>query len=146
MSKHKKEGRVTVVLEQYWNELRQGREFPSENEINPEDIKHIWDYCFLIHVGPSEGHHYKYTYLGKKLIEAYGDDISKDEVNILVVPTKQRMIEKIEETVKKREPIHDESEFVNADSVMVRYRKIFLPLGRGSEVEYVIGAMRWKGF
>lgn len=142
-----KEQRLTVILEGYWNKIRGDRDFPDESDFKPEDVKHIWNNCFLIDVKDGyDGKGFKYTFLGQELIDAYGDDISQEEVHVLVEPTKQRIVEKVKETIEARAPIHDESEFINANSITVRYRKIFLPLGRHGEVRYVVGGMRWKGY
>lgn len=139
--------RLGDALETYWRSLKGHREFPTEAEIDPSEIKNFWDNCFLINV--TEGDHdsgYKYAYLGQGLIDAYGDDFTKEEVNVLVEPNRQRIIEKVEETVETRAPVYDEGEFTNAAGVNVRYRKVFLPLGDRELVEYVLGGIRWKGY
>lgn len=142
------ENRMTNKLVDYWNELKGDRDFPSELDINPSDIANIWDNCFLIknEKASGDGDGYKYTFLGQGLINAYGDDISQEEVNILVQPNKARFIEKVEETIETKKPVVDESEFVNAHSVLIKYRKIYLPLGEDDDVTHVMGGMRWKGY
>ena len=141
-----KENRLTDILEGYWNQIKGGEEFPSEIDVNPSDIAEIWDNCFLIKSDELEGEGFKYTFLGQGLINAYGDDISQDEVSVLIQPNKERFIEKVEETIKTKKPVIDESEFVNAHSVLIKYRKIYLPLGEDDHVTHVIGGMRWKGY
>lgn len=138
--------RITDTLEEYWNKLRGSRSFPLEGEIEPGKLKDIWDSCFLVKVEDFDRDHYKYTYMGQELINAYGDDLSAEEVNVLVAPNKKRMLEKVKEVILSGAPVADESEFVNAKSVTVKYRQIFLPLGEDERVEYVLGGMRWRGF
>jgi hypothetical protein len=147
MIDNSEENRLSIILEDYWNKLRGDRPYPSEDEFEPDEIKHVWDGCFLVNVHEGsleDGYHFQY--LGQHLIDAYGDDISNEEVNVLVAPTKQRMVEKIHEVAETGAPVHDDSEFINANSVHVRYRKVFLPLGHDGDVTHVIGGIRWKGY
>lgn len=147
MSRH---NRITDKLRDYWNELRGSRAYPSEREIDPRALDSIWPACFLIDIRKEDDSqmHFHYEYLGDELLHAYGEDIGKEQVSVLIAPNKQRMIDKIHEVVKTGEPLEDESEFVNVNSVLIKYRKIFLPLGDADkgEVNYVFGGIRWRGF
>ncbi len=44
---------------------------PAEQDIDPDDIRDLWDSCFLIRVKDLGKADYNYTYLGEAIIEAY---------------------------------------------------------------------------
>jgi len=133
-------------LQNYWDELKGNRKFPSENEINPDDLADIWSACFLISIDDvTRRLGYRYSYLGESLIEAYGDDISNPEITMrLVSSSGAPMIHKFDEVLATQAPVIDESEFVNLKRLNIRYRTCLLPLGIGNEVTHIIGCMRWK--
>jgi hypothetical protein len=136
-------------LQDYWEQLRGSRAFPSENEINPDDLLDIWPSCFLISIDDvTRRLGYRYSYLGESLIEAYGDDISNPDVALkLVSSVDAPMVSKFDEVRKTRQPVIDESQFVNLKLLNIRYRTCLLPLGIGErEITHIIGCMRWKAY
>ena len=65
--------RMHERVRQYWQSVKENRAYPTEDEIEPQSLKDEWDYCFLVdmrrrHTDKS----YKYQYMGKELIAAYG--------------------------------------------------------------------------
>ncbi len=131
----------------YWQELRGNRAFPKEHDINPDDLEDVWDSCFLLQViGKGADMRFRYSYLGSALIEAYGNDLTDQDVcATLIDPTTPNMIKKSAEVVKQRVQMVDESEFVNSLGMRIKYRSCLLPLGeKPNEVNYILGAMRWK--
>lgn len=144
-----KEQRVVQVLEAYWNELRGDRPFPSDEEIDAEEIESIWEYCFLIQVDrslPIE-QQCKYVYIGKSTIEAYGDDFTgKTVYDTLMTPAGGDILERLNEVFEKQKPVVVESEFARDGDIVIKYRMCFMPLGKDGTVDHVIGAMRWKAF
>ena len=133
-------------LQKYWDGLRGNRKFPSENEINPDDLSDIWPSCFLISIDDvTRRLGYRYSYLGESLIEAYGDDINNPEITMRLVSSSDApMIHKFDEVLKSMQPVIDESEFVNLKHLNIRYRTCLLPLGTDGVVTHIIGCMRWK--
>ena len=133
-------------LQRYWEELRGSRKFPTENEINPDDLADIWSSCFLISIDDvTRRLGYRYSYLGESLIEAYGDDVSNPEVTMRLVSSSDTpMIHKFDEVLRAQGPVIDESEFVNLRFLNIRYRTCLLPLGISNKVTHIIGCMRWK--
>lgn len=137
--------RLTDILMGYWEGLKKNKGLPSENDINPDELSGVWDDCFLAQV-MSNGR-YRYSYLGKNLIEAYGDDLEKDEIDYLVSTSGHKTIEKFDEVVKNREPISDKGEFTNSKHLLIKYRQLLLPfLDTGGKVGFILGGMRWKAF
>ncbi len=138
--------RLTDVLTSYWERLRGGEDvLPHEDQINPEALERVWDDCFLVEMVGD--HKYKYDYMGKHLIEAYGDDFSHDEIEFLVSPHTHRVAEKFNEVVDSKKAVYDDGEFTNSDGVLVKYRTLMLPfVDKGDKVSYILGGMRWRGF
>ncbi len=138
--------RYHELLLSYWNRLRGDRDFPRENEIDPETIADIWTSCFLIsidEVGSRLG--YRYSYLGQDLVAAYGDEVNfPDITSKLLVSTGHSMTQKLNEVLQRKQPVVDESEFTNQKNVVVKYRSCMLPLGDDDRVTHVLGCMRWK--
>ncbi|MEZ5691360.1 MAG: PAS domain-containing protein [Rickettsiales bacterium] len=136
-------------LMEYWNKLRGNRQFPAENEIEPSDIADIWDYCFLISLDDVVKRiGYRYSYMGKELVDAFGDDPNNPDMALrLLSTTKVPSLKKIEEVLDKKQPVIDEGEFVNAHKMEVRYRTCIVPLGyEDGQVAHLFGVMRWKAY
>lgn len=142
--------RINERLREYWLSLCDGRKYPSESDIDPDQIKDIWPSCFLVRVSPPDAieHGYKYTYLGMALIEAYGNDVTNEDISSrLIAPDSPPLVKKFDEVRTKGEPVVDESEFVNRNKIQVKYRSCMLPLGGASgAVDYIIGGMKWKAY
>ncbi len=133
----------------YWQKLAAGRNFPSESEIEPDDIAHIWDYCFLISLDDVVKRiGYRYSYMGSALVGAFGDNPNSPDMALrLLSTTKVPNIKKIEEVVKEKHPVIDEGEFVNTHHMKVRYRTCIVPLGNeDGQVTHLFGVMRWKAY
>lgn len=138
--------RINEMLEHYWNELRGIRPMPLESEIDVKALAEIWDYCFLVNVHPDK---YAYSYLGPKLVEAYGDDLTGKEIaQTLLEPHPASLYAKFQHVSASGQPANDENEFRNSRGVMVKYRACILPLGSRSHtgVGYLLGGMKWKAY
>ena len=151
MSKKQEQNRrITEHLLRYWLQLRGAREMPQEKELNPDSIKESWDSCFLINLTDAAKHGgYRYTYMGKNLLDAFGEDVTRDDAETLVSLPSSRVIAKFDQAVAMRKPLIDEAEFVNAKKMTIKYRQILLPLGNNREpmeLFYLFGGMRWKAF
>lgn len=142
--------RVTEHLLRYWLRLRGPRPFPQEKEINPDDIKQSWESCFLVKLTSHASHGgYRYQYMGKDLFGAFGEDVTRSDAEMLVSLNSMRVVSKFDQAVALRKPLVDEGEFVNAKKVLIKYRQILLPMASNddpSELQYLFGGMRWKGF
>lgn len=142
--------RIDERLREYWDELRKGRKFPHEDEVDPKVLEDIWDACFLIHADDDSETQkaFKYTYLGLSLIEAYGDDwTGQDVCNQLVAPESKLLLDEFHEVVSTGAPATADGNFTNHKNMLVKYRTIMLPLGRSEEkVDYILGGMKWKAY
>ena len=138
--------RITEKLLRYWLKLRSDKQFPNESELDIDHLSDIWDSCFLVEMR-SPGV-FRYNYLGRNLIEAYGGDVTNEEISKkLVSPYTERVAKKFAEVVAARKPIKDDAEFIDSKNLQIKYRQILLPLGDSTgELKYILGGMRWKHF
>lgn len=134
-------------LMSYWDALRKNRAFPSEAEIEPDDIADIWPSCFLISIDDvTRRVGYRYSYLGTDLIEAYGDDVKNPDVALRLISTSSLpMVKKFDDVLAGKKAVFDESDFVNLMGLHIKYRTCMLPLGVNDQnVSHILGCMRWK--
>lgn len=134
-------------LEEYWDELRGNLPFPAEDQINPDTIKEIWPYCFLISIDDvTRRLGYRYSYLGDSLIEAFGGDSGDPAIAMQLIATSNKdIIHKFDEVVQRKRQMIDESEFMNLKNLKIKYRTCILPLGTpDGVVTHIIGLMRWR--
>ena len=66
--------RITEHLKEYWGKKKAANPYPSETDVDEEELAAIWESCFLIEVEDG-GKKFKYEYLGNKIVEAYGADL-----------------------------------------------------------------------
>jgi hypothetical protein len=136
-------------LKNYWYELKKSRLYPQENELDPEYLTDIWDSCFLISnddVTKRVG--YRYSYLGRELVAAFGDDVTNQDAALKLLSTARvPNARKFDEVIDQRKPVFDEAEFTNLMGVHIRYRACLLPLGyNDKEVSHILGCMRWRAY
>ncbi len=138
--------RINEQLAQYWHELKADHPLPFEHEISAESLKNIWDSCFLITVKQNG---FAYDYLGKDLLDAYGDDLTGREITeTLLYPHPESLFSKFREVVKSAAPTTDDNEFTNSKGQKIKYRSSILPLASRARpgVAFLLGGMRWKAF
>ncbi len=140
------ERRITLRLVAYWERLRDGREMPTENDINPDDIDDLWDHCFMIHVADLKKSDYNYIYLGDAIIEAYQGKLSDDDSASVVSLNAGKLAQSYGRVISECRPVIEEGEFINLVGDTVKYRQCLLPLGVDGRVDAVFGGMRYKVF
>ena len=146
------EKRINEYLKSYWLELKGSKDYPRENEVSVSDLEPIWDSCFLVKlldIPDKDGIEFSYIYLGKTLVEAYGDDYNEKEIcERLVFPSSMSLLHKFRDIIATGKPADEESEFMNTQNMLVKYRSSMVPLGSndGDGVGYILGGMKWKAF
>ncbi len=141
------EKRINELLYAYWDNMRGSRPYPSESEIDPDELEEIWDSVFLVQLKPGDQVGFRYAYLGNSLLEAYGEDDTDSKIlEQLISPDSPPLVKKFQEVEKAGQPVVDEGEFKNRKNMLVKYRSVMLPLGSKSRVEFIIGGMKWKSF
>jgi len=142
--------RITEILLRYWLSLRGVRPFPQEKELDPNLLTDVWDNCFLIKMTNASTYGgYRYIYMGKNLLDAFGEDVSREDAEMLVSLPSLRVTAKFDQAVALRKPLIDEGEFINAKKLAIKYRQILLPMADNKdsdEIAYLFGGMRWRGF
>lgn len=136
------------IFAAYWEDLRKGRPFPRESEIDPDAINDIWESCFLIsNDDVTRRIGYRYSFLGRDLLGAFGDDVTNHDAALRLLSTARvPNARKFDEVLHNKHPVIDEASFVNLMGMHVRYRACLLPLGNNNEVTHIIGCMRWKAY
>jgi len=132
--------RMNERLKAYWETLRAGRVMPLERDIVLDDLKDIWDDCFLVAVRDGK---FSYNYLGPNIIEAFGDDLTGREIaETLLFPHPQSLVFAFKTALAEKKPLIDASEFTNSLHMAVKYRSCILPLaGHDSgPVAFLLGA------
>lgn len=142
--------RINERIRSYWDEVRGARPLPEERDIDPEGLRDVWDACFLVKPVPPEagGIGFRYDYLGKDLIDAFGGDVTHQEVYAKLVSTDSPpLVRSFAEVIKTGKPVEEQAEFTNVQGLLIKYRSCMLPLGNGAEgVNYILGGMKWKLF
>jgi hypothetical protein len=134
-------------LREYWDRLRGARRFPSENDLNPDDIADIWPSCFLISIDDvSRRRDYRYSYLGSDVAKACGEDADNPDVALRMLSAESiPIMSKIDEVLTTRMPVMDAAEFVNAQHQPTHYQICMFPLGyNDGEVSHILGYMGWQ--
>lgn len=137
------------VFQSYWNTLRGTRPFPREADIDPDAIADIWESCFLIsNDDVTRRIGYRYSFLGRDLIGAYGDDVTDHDTALRLLSTARvPNARKFDEVLMEKRPVIDEATFTNLMGMNIRYRAALVPLGlENGEVTHLFGCMRWRVF
>lgn len=144
------ERRVNRRLIRYWEEIRGDRQFPAESAVDQQALSDIWASCFLVKVIPhaNGGYAFRYTYLGRELIEAYGEDFTGADIQSQLEATfgihLRELLLKVMET---KRPVSEDLDFTNRKNMVIRYRLCMLPLGPNDDtIQYILGGMRWRAF
>ena len=142
------ERRTSLILLQYWNELRDERPMPREDEIDPDRLSEIWGHCFLLQIRDVKHvKDYNYTYLGPTLINAYNDGTLDRFNGKMVAPEANRVSHLFEQVIQDKDPLIDEGEYVNPVGRVVKFRQSMLPLaGPDGTVESILGGAWFKLF
>ena len=139
------ERRVTLRMLSYWERLRGSRAMPTEEDIDPYDLHDLWDCCFLLHVKDMDKPDYNYTYLGDEILQTLQEG-TENEAENFANPEIRELTKAYPQVVLTKKPVLEEGEFITTAGASVKYRQCLLPLGEGSEVLAILGAVRFKVF
>ncbi len=143
MEEHK---RIEDQLKDYWQKLKKyDADLPVEEDINPDALQDIWDDCFYVQVTPDAT--YRFDYMGKNLIEAFEDEYSREQVEVIAdIHGHHEIVEIFDQMLKHKKPFLNDGQFLNSKRVTIKYRQYLLPFGEAGEVTHILGGMRWKGY
>lgn len=135
--------RITEQLLLHWNQLRGDRHFPEVNDIVPESITDVWDDCFLVEIDRSKpALQFDYIHVGHNIKAMLEGGLCGTSV-LSVMGNLEPIYKQIMETGQGKT---EEAEVKLRDNREIRYRRIFLPLGKSDVVDHIIGGMRYKVF
>lgn len=139
------ERRMQVRAYNHWASLLDNRNFPSIEDLEPEDLPDFGPYSVLLDFtqgieDPS------IRYLGDKLAAECGTD---DEIETLDdVPSRSllsRITDHYMQILANQAPIGFEAEFVNQREQTVLYRGILLPFSSDDDtIDFIYGVINWK--
>lgn len=135
-----------LQLADYWRKLCDGRPFPLEEELDPDDLGESWDDCFLIQLRDIEHvQHYNYTYLGSNILHAYESGQLQTHVPGLASVNALHLAEEFLNVMKHGQPYFYEDEHRINPLQMVRFRQCLLPLGNHEgKIASILGEMRFR--
>lgn len=139
------ERRLTLRLLNYWEDIKGDKFLPHENDIDPDQLSDLWEYCFVIQVRDLDKSDYNYTYLGTAIREAYTAGIDNEDPDI-ASPNANKLTLKYQHVITTVQPVLEEGEFNNMRGQIIKYRQCLLPLGTDRTVEAIFGGMRFKIF
>ena len=142
------ERRMTDRLMRYWREKSVGKPFPSEHDLDPDELARDWDNCFLVQRRDIDNvEDYNYTYLGRNIMQAYNGRLH-DEHNAFMIGPNARMINaSFNRVIITRAPVREEGELVMFAGQRVKYRQVMLPIGTpDGTLEAIFGGLSFKFF
>ncbi len=140
------ERRKGIQLADYWQRLCGERDFPLEDELDPDDLGEIWDDCFLIQLRDIEHvQHYNYTYLGANILHAYESGQLQTHVPGLASINALHLAEEFMNVMKSGRPYFFEDEHRINSMQVVKFRQCLLPLGNHEgTIASILGEMRFR--
>lgn len=143
------EQRLTTRLSNYWERLRDGASLPNIERFRSGDIPDMWEFCFQVSVDQHDASRkqYLYGYMGRQIIQAFGQDLTGKRVNSMVqnVPG-ANILKKIDSCVDGRQILTEDGKFINDKSKVVKYRSCMLPFGNDAGVTHVVVGLSWRAF
>ena len=140
------ERRISATAVQYWRELAAPRRYPSRTQVTNGSAPGLWDYFFIIKVGPDAADHV-FEYCGSVLREALGGDPTGKTVgDALPREIVGRALYFQKAACDLMAPIDEAGRFTRAsDNVEVLYRAVLLPLSENQrEANYLLGAFSFR--
>ncbi len=133
---------IIETVMKYWDELREGKKFPPEEDLDPDMLQEAWDHCFLIYPRHNQ---FCFTHLGSVVKGAYGSDRTIECRVFIESPAADSLTYKYQEVLESREPIIENAEFINLQDDLVRFKQCLLPLGpdENGEVTSILGCLHF---
>ena len=139
------ERRMHVRAYNYWCSLLGGRDYPSIEDLEPDNIQDFGPHSVLLDF--TEGSDNPATpYIGAAVREecGLGDDIR----SIADVPSRSllsRLTDHYMQIIANRAPVGFEAEFVNQRGRSICYRGILMPFSSdGDTIDFIYGVINWK--
>ena len=140
------ERRMQVRAYNHWCSLLEGRDFPSIEDLAPNDIQDFGPHSVLLDF--TEGHHNPATpYIGAA-VRAECGLAGEGVCAIDEVPARSllsRLTDHYMQIIANRAPVGFEAEFVNQRGDAIFYRGILMPFSSdGDTIDFIYGVINWK--
>ena len=139
------ERRMHVRAYNYWVSLLEGRDFPSIEDLDPEDVKDFAGNSVLLDFTCGRDNP-AVPYVGGAIRDECGLD--ENMRTIADVPARSllsRLTDHYLQIIANRAPIGFEAEFVNQRGENICYRGILMPFSSdGDAIDFIYGVINWK--
>src|SRR5689334_16617614 len=139
------ERRMHVRAYNYWVSLLDGRDFPSIEELESEDVGDFAGNSVLLDFTCSRDNP-SIPYVGAAIREECG--LNDDMRTISEVPSRSllsRLTDHYMQIIANRSPVGFEAEFENPWGRTICYRGILMPFSsNGEEIDFIYGVINWK--
>lgn len=138
--------RLTTILMNYWKAIKKEMAFPAEEDVNPAEIKDIWDCCFIVEANNfMMVKDFFYKYLGDGIRSAYLKDLSGHSLDHVVAPKIEKLASEYERVLATKAPVYQEGSIPLKNGKVIKFRQVLLPLGDdGVNITSIMGGFSYK--
>jgi hypothetical protein len=139
------ERRMHVRAYNYWVSLLDGRDFPSIEDLEPDDLKDFSGHSVLLDFTCGRDNP-ALPYVGEAIRDECG--LNDDVRTIADVPSRSllsRLTDHYMQIIANRAPVGFEAEFDNPRGDTICYRGILMPFSSdGDTIDFIYGVINWK--
>src|SRR5438552_1590201 len=139
------ERRLQVLAYNHWVSLLQGRDFPSIEDLEPDDVEDFASHSVLLDFTCGRDDP-AIPYVGTAIRDECGLD--DDMRSISDVPSRSllsRLTDHYLQIIANRSPVGFEAEFENPVGETICYRGILMPFSSdGDGIDFIYGVINWK--
>ncbi len=133
-------------LYDYWLRKRGARIAPKRADMNPEDLKYILSYMYILDViGPP--YRFRFRLAGTDLVREYGGEITgkfADEIDLDLVGN--LILDEYASVARDGQPIATHWHYTKNDGRELEYEHLILPLSSdGKKIDMLFGGAAIKG-
>jgi len=139
------ERRMHVRAYNYWVSLLDGRDYPSIEDLEPDDVEDFATHSVLLDF-TAGGDNPALPYVGGAIREECGlDDACKTIDDIPSRSLLSRLTDHYMQIIANRAPVGFEAEFDNQRGEPISYRGILMPFSSdGDTIDFIYGVINWK--
>lgn len=131
----------------YWRRIKGLALYPTESQVDPAELKDLWNNMFLLEVDQEDRTSFRYQYIGPSIVDAYGMDPTGKVHDSTSAPSIRSMLELEAKVAINGKVGMDESWFLNSRSQKILYRCSLVPLCSPTDranVHFILGFMSWR--
>src|SRR6476646_6236714 len=139
------ERRMHVRAYNHWVSLLRGRDFPSIEDLEPDEVEDFSSHSVLLDFTCGRDDP-AIPYVGASIRDECG--LNDDMRNISDVPSRSllsRLTDHYMQIIANRSPVGFEAEFQNPTGETICYRGILMPFSSdGDAIDFIYGVINWK--